>query len=151
MRSGASAPPAVAAPAIARVEGRTITQADFDRIATPYYAQLHATMGAKFTADVQRTAALNVLDELVRREVLALEARRQGIQVSQAETDSILARDPFFLTNGAFDSAKFNLFKSGPTSNYGQLLPGLRDAAAAGSLDHILRQRFTPSRAAVRA
>ena len=136
---------------IARVEGRAITQADFDRVATPYFAQLRATMGAKFNAEVQRTADWNVLDELIRREVLVLEARRQGIEVSGAETDSILARDPFFLTHGVFDAAKFNLFKLGPTSNYEQLLPRLREAAAMNKLDQALRRRFTPTRAAVRA
>src|SRR5262245_54641099 len=114
--------PAPAAPVIARVEGRPITQRDWDRVATPYFAQLRAQLGDRF-AEVQTTAKQNVLNELIRQQVVVLEAQKLKIEVSEKETDEVLMRDPFFLTKGAFDAAKFAEFKRSPTSNYGVLLP----------------------------
>ncbi len=146
------APPAPpASPLIARVNGRPITQMDFDRIAGPYFQQLRAQMGAGFNEDARRMAAFNVLDELVRREVLAVEAQRQKIEPTAAETDAILAVDPSFQTNGRFDPAKLAAFKTSPGSNYPMILPRLRELAAMRRLDESLRKRFTPAPAAVRA
>src|SRR5205814_6714961 len=48
---------------IARVEGRPITQAAFDRIAAPYFARLRAQLGDNFKDEVLRSARQNVLDE----------------------------------------------------------------------------------------
>ena len=144
------APPSAPA-VIATVEGRPITQRDWDRVADPYFAQLKATFGDRFSGELLKSAKFNVLDELIRREVVAVEAQRQKISVTEAETDSVLRQDPFFITNGKFDPAKFERFKKDPTSNYLQILPKLRETAAATKLDRTLRARFTPSRAAVRS
>ena len=136
---------------VARVEGRPITQTSFDRVAQPYFAQLRAQMKQGFTGDVAKLASFNVLDELVRREVLAVEAQRQKIAVAPEETDALLKIDPYFLTNGKFDSTKFNQFKLNPSSNYLEMLPLVRDLVAANKLDQSLRLRFTPSHAVLRA
>ena len=131
---------------IARVEGRGITKADFDRSWGPYFAQLRATMGGSFTADVRRTAELNVFDELIRREVLTFEAERGWLAVTEAATGSVLMRDPTFATNGVFDSTTFRLLKQNPASNYAHLMPQIRVAAAMNKLDRVLRRRIAPSR-----
>lgn len=141
--------PANAPPVIARVEGRPITQREWDRVATPYFAQLKAQLGDRF-GEVQATAKQNVLNELIRQQVVTLEAQRQKIEVSEKETDEVLKRDAFFMTNGKFDEAKFAEFKRSPTSNYAQMLPQVREMVAMSKLDARLRERFTPSHAAVR-
>src|SRR5207249_3028298 len=115
---------------IARVEGRPLTQSEFDRVAIPYFARMRAQFGTGFEGDIVKIANHNVLDELIRRELLRIEVHRQNIQASQADVDSVLARDPFFWTNGAFDRSKFDLYKSSPSSNYMQMLPELRELAA---------------------
>ncbi len=142
-----SAPPVL----VATIEGRPITQADYDLVANPYFAQLRSSMGTAFTADVQKTAAYSVMDELIRREVVTIEARKRGITVTEADTDEILRRNPAFLTRGVFDSTRFNEFKRSPQSNYLQMLPALRDLAAMDKLDRMLRRQFAPARAVVRA
>ncbi len=145
-----TAPAATASPAVARVGGRVVTQADFDRVAQPYYQRLRRELGGGFNADLQKLAAVNVLDELVRRELLAIEVQRQGVTVTTAEVDSLLAQDPFFNTNGRFDAAKFNAYKTTPGTNYLEVLPRLREAAAVTKLDASLRRRFAPTPAQVR-
>jgi len=144
-------PSPAASTVIARVEGRPITQLDFDRVAQPYFAMLRSQYGASFEGDVLRIASLNVLDELIRRELLAIEVGRQKIEVSQAQVDSVLMQDPFFLTDGKFDAAKFASFKVTPGTNYLQVLPRIREAAAMRKLDASLRARFSPTAAQVRA
>ena len=145
------APAPAASPAIARIEGRTITQMDFDRIAQPYFRTLRGQLGDGFTGDIQKLAMSNVLDELIRRELLAIESQRQKIEVSQAEIDALLMQDRFFLTNGKFDPVKFSGYKTGPGSNYLEVLPRIREMAAISKLDLSLRKRSTPTPAQVRA
>ncbi len=140
-----------ASPVIARVGDRDITRLDFDRVAQPYFRQLRSQYGAGFEGEMQAIATLNVLDELIRRELLAVEAQRQKIEVSQAEIDALLMQDPFFLTNGKFDPVKFSSFKTSPGSNYLQVLPRIREMAAMNKLYESLRKRFTPTPAQVRA
>jgi peptidyl-prolyl cis-trans isomerase D len=136
---------------LARVEGRPITQEQFDRIVNPYLVRLRAQMGAGFTDDVLKLARKNAFDELVRHEVLVIESQRQQIQVSEADTDSLLRQDPMLQTNGRFDPVKLQEFKLSPQSNYLQLLPRLQEYAAVAKLDKQVHDRFTPSRAEVRA
>ena len=141
----------VASPVIARVEGRAITQADFDRIALPYFASLMGQSEKSLTPDMRKLASLQVRDELIRRELLAIESQRQKVEVSPTEVDALLMQDPFFLTDGKFDPAKFNRYKTDPGSNYPQILPRLRETVAMRKLDESLRRRFTPTPAQVRA
>lgn len=145
-----TAPPP-ASPVIARVEGRAITQEDFDRVAQPYFRQLQAQFGNALEGNLLKTANFNVLDELIRRELLAVEAQRQKIEVTPAEVDSMLSRDSFFLTNGKFDAAKFASYKASPGSNYLQVLPRFRETVALNKLDASLRRRFKPTPSQVRA
>jgi parvulin-like peptidyl-prolyl isomerase len=144
-------PPTPSSPAIALVEGRPITQDDFDRVAKPYFDRLRSEMKQGFTEDVKKLASHNVLDELIRREVLIVEAKRQNLAISEAETDRILKQDPFFYANGRFDQSKFIQYKLNPGTNYLQVLPRIRELALAGKLDSIVRGRLAPAPAAVRA
>src|SRR5438045_4118974 len=93
-QTATAAPPS---PVIARVGGRNITQADFDKIAEPYFQQLRSTLGPAFTGDMMKMAQQNVMQELIRREILALEAQRQKVAATQAEVDALLMQDPFFI------------------------------------------------------
>ena len=145
-----SGPPATAAPVIARVDGRPITQRDYDRLAEPYFARLRGQLGDGFTQDVRKTASHNVLDELIRRELLVVEARRAKLEVTEGEIDQILMQDPFFYTDGKFDAAKLTQFKLSPQSNYQEIMPRLRDVAIADKFDRQLKERLSPTPAAVK-
>jgi parvulin-like peptidyl-prolyl isomerase len=145
------APAPAGSPVIARIDGRNITEMDFDRIALPYFQRLKAQFGGGFDGEIKRIATFNVLDELIRRELLTIESQRQKIEVSQAEIDALLMQDPFFRTNGTFDAAKLASYKTNPGSNYLQMLPHLREMAAVKKLDESLARRFMPTPAQVRA
>src|SRR5262249_6628474 len=144
------APPPGATTVIARIDGKPITQADFDRIAIPYFTRMRGQFGTGFEGDIVKIANHNVLDELLRRELLRIEAHRQKVNATQADVDSVLMRDPYFWSNGAFDAAKFGLYKSSPTSNYAQMLPEFKELAAMDVLDRRLRESMVPSANALR-
>lgn len=145
-------PAATASPVIARVGGHPITQADFDQIATPYFQKLRAQLGVAFAnTETQRQASLVVMDELVRREVLAIEAERGKIPVTPAEEEAYFRQDPFFQTNGRFDPAKLAAIRNDPNSNYAVALPLLRRMLATRKLENSLRERFRPTPEQVRA
>ncbi len=145
----APAPPA--SPVIARIAGRSITQAEYDAVAGPYFAQLRGQLGEAFSGDLQKMAKQNVLNELFRRELLVIEAQRSKLAVTDAETDAILKQDPFFRTAGKFDPAKFATYKTQPGTNYQQVLPRVQEIARTAKMDRLLRQRFTPTTAQLRA
>jgi parvulin-like peptidyl-prolyl isomerase len=136
---------------IARVDGRPITQLDFDRLAQPYFQNVRAQLGGNLSGEILRIATFNVFDELLRREILLIESQRQKLEPAQADIDAILAQDPSFQTNGRFDPAKLTAFKTNPTSNYAMVLPRLRELAGVKRLDESLRRRFTPAPAQLRA
>lgn len=138
-------------PVIARVEGRPITQEDFDRVAGPYFDRLRGEMKQGFTDDVKKMASKNVIDELIRREALIVQAQREKLTVTEAETDRILKQDTFFYTNGQFDQNKFIQYKMNPQTNYLTVLPRIRELAMAGKMDSLARVRVAPSSAAVRS
>lgn len=144
-------PPPPSSPVIARIGGRPITQQEFDAVAMPYFAQLRNQLKDAFTDDLQKMAKQNVLNELFRRELLTIEAQRTNLAVTEAETDAILKQDPFFYTNGKFDPAKFAGYKTQPTSNYTAVLPRVQEIARTAKMDKMLRARFTPTTAALRA
>ena len=147
----APAPAGTDAIVIARVEGRPITQGMYDRIAGPYFARMKAQFGDNFKGEVLKSARQTVLDELIRREVLAIEVQKQHIVATDDEVDAMLHQEPAFQTNGQFDPAKLQAFKLSPQSNYQAMLPQLREFAASVKLDQQLHERMTPSAAAVRA
>src|SRR4051812_11931117 len=72
-------------PVIARVEGRPITQKEYDQIAEPYFERLKLQLKEGYTEDIRKFARRNVLDELIRGEVVAVEAQRQKIPVSELD------------------------------------------------------------------
>ncbi|HKQ58440.1 MAG TPA: peptidyl-prolyl cis-trans isomerase, partial [Candidatus Eisenbacteria bacterium] len=119
--------------------------------ALPYFQKLRDDMGPGFTPEVRRMATFNVIDELIKRQLLVVEAERLNLEVTQADIDALLMKDPFFITNGAFDQAKFNAYKTNAGSNYRQVLPMMRETAAVLKLDQTLRTRFAPSAAELRS
>ena len=144
----ASAP---AARVIARIDGRPITQLDFDRVAEPYFQTVRAQLGGNLSGEMLRMANFNVFDELLRRELLSIEAQRQKLEPTQSDIDEILMQDPSFQTNGKFDPAKLEMFKTSPSTNYQTVLPRLRQLATMRKLDGQLRKRFTPPASQLRA
>ncbi|MEK7314940.1 MAG: peptidyl-prolyl cis-trans isomerase [Candidatus Eisenbacteria bacterium] len=119
-----SAPPAPIAPGsdiVGVVEGISIRQFEWDRLATPYFREVEAEAGRKLSDDERRLLRQNVLRELVRERLWIADAKRRGMSVTEAELDARMKQSQFFKTNGRVDDAKFLAFKRSPASNYPEL------------------------------
>ena len=96
-------------PEVARVEGRTITYAEYAKS----YQQLVDNVRRQFgdNLDDETLKALNIreqaLDQLVDRAVLLNRALDMGFRVSDAELAEHIRNVPFFQSNGQFDRIQY--------------------------------------------
>jgi peptidyl-prolyl cis-trans isomerase D len=83
---------------VVKVNGRKVTQGQFDKLYNQAVRQRPAS-----TPEQKQQVMREVLDELVRREVFAQEADKYGISVSDQEMQLQLASIPAFQKEGRFD------------------------------------------------
>jgi PPIC-type PPIASE domain/SurA N-terminal domain len=100
------------------VDGIPITEAEWDRLAKPYFEEVEARAGRPLNDEEKKLLRRNVLDELIRERLWLADAKRRGLVITEAAIDSRMRQSEFFLSNGRPDEAKFRAFKSSPTSNY---------------------------------
>lgn len=142
--------PRQAADVLGLVDGIQIRQAEWDRLAAPYFQEVEARAGRKLSDDERRLLRKNLLDELIRERLWIADARRRGMKASVEAVDARMKENDFFKTNGRVDEAKFLHFKQSPGSNYALL----RDQVATGILlenyARWMERRFSPGEAEVR-
>ena len=99
-------PQAVSPPAMATVGTRRIERADYERRLAVAREQATAR-GSERPAEFKDLLRRQMLESMIRLNLLVLEARRQGIAPSGAEAESVLRRDPFFSPGGTFDAQRW--------------------------------------------
>ena len=89
----------------AKVNGKEITQAEFNQAYGNFYRQYQAQMGESFTPEMAEQLRLKdtVLDRLVERQLLVDAARAQGLSVSDEEVAKTVQGITAFHKDGAFD------------------------------------------------
>lgn len=88
---------------IARVNGRKITQLDFDRI----YQVMQRQQEKEPTSAQQQQLTGQAFNEVIRQQVLSDEAKRYGFDVTDDELRIQLAAIPAFQKDGHFDPATY--------------------------------------------
>jgi parvulin-like peptidyl-prolyl isomerase len=153
-RAAKPLPPRGAAPpgpdVIGVVDGVPLRQAEWDRLAAPYFQEVETRAGRKLSDEEKRALRRNLLEELIRERLWLADARRRGMTVSDEAIDARMKSSAFFKVNGKMDESKFLSFKRSPTSNY----PALKAQVGMGLLleDYIrwMERRFGPREAEVR-
>ncbi len=92
-----------------------------------------------------------VLENLIRQRLLALDARRRGVAVSDAEAEAQLRLDPAFQQGGLFNEAKYLALKAANPSGFAQALAATKDGLAARKASERLDRETRPDDAAIRA
>jgi len=141
------APAAVPPDEIGMVDGIPITQAEWDRLAKPYFDEVQVRAGRALTDDETRLLKHNVLDELIRERLWLADARRRSMKPADADIDSRMKQSPFFKNNGVVDEAKFQAFKSSPTSNYPELRAQVERTLVLEDYTRWMERRFGPREA----
>ena len=100
----------------AKVNGETVTPAEFDQqygqLLRIYQQQGAGDLGGLLQARLRQMA----MDQVVQRELVEQEARRQGIVVTDEEVSAAIKALPGFQNNGQFD---MDLYKRAVSNAYG--------------------------------
>jgi peptidyl-prolyl cis-trans isomerase D len=97
---------------VARVEGATITRRDLDRATANLQARYEQMLRGQWTPDLARSLDLRgqALDQLVEHALLAREADRLGIKVTDAELLDAIVRLPELQDGGRFNRDRLEGF-----------------------------------------
>ena len=149
----AQAPPAkkpAAAPVdVATVGPRHVNRDEYDRRLAIAEQQM-AAKGGPSPAEYRDLLRRQMLETLIRLNLLVLESQRAGVTVSAAEAESSLQRDPFFSPNGTFDAQRWQLTRTTQPERFQGALQLSREQLGARKLDEQLQARFRPDEAALR-
>ena len=93
-----------ALPVAASVNGRAISTAQFQQQYSRTFERMQS-MRPNYTAETARAENLKqtVIEQLISRELLAQEADRRGMVISDAELAQTIVKTPLFQQNGGFD------------------------------------------------
>jgi parvulin-like peptidyl-prolyl isomerase len=137
-------------PAVATVGTRRVERAEYDRRLAVVEQQV-AARGGDRPAEFKDLLRRQMLETLIRLNLLVLEAKRTGLTVSGAEAESALKRDPFFSPNGQFDPQRWQLTRTSQPVKFQSALAAMSEQLAARKLDERLQNRFRPADDVLRA
>ncbi len=147
----AAKPAARAEPAVAVVGGRRISRSDFEKrvraAEQDYQERAAAPVPAAFRATMRR----QILEAMIREQLLTLEARRRGLTVTTAQAEEELKKDPFFQRGGMFDEAKFLAVKNTQAAQFQSALATIETQLPAIRLKQQLERENSPSAAQIKS
>lgn len=143
-------PPAPAPGVVAIVDGISISQPEWDRLAAPYFQEVEAQAGRPLNDEEKRLLRRNLLEELIRERLWLADARRRGMKVTEASVDARMKQSPFFKSGDKVDEAKFLAFKRSPSSNYLELKSQVEIGLLLEEYTRWMERRFAPREAELR-
>lgn len=141
-----SAPSAV----VATVAGRPIARDEYDKRLATLRAQV-AQRGGERPAEFDELLRRQVLETMIRLELLKLESKRQGLTATSAEAESALKKDPFFNRDGRFDAERWRMTRLSQPEKFTAAIAASGEQLSARRLDERMQSRFQPEEAAVTA
>ena len=136
---------------VARVGTRHITRAQFEARAAGAEAAYRQRSGGDVPDAMISIFRREVLESMIRQELVALEAKERGIKASDAEAEAVLRQDAFFNPGGKFDAAKFDAVKAGNSPTYQQAIAELKYQLAGQKYQRLLESENVPSDSLLRA
>ncbi len=137
-------------PPVATVGTRRIEREEYDRRLAVVEKQV-AARGGERPAEFKDLLRRQMLETLIRLNLLVLEAKRTGLTVSGAEAESALRGDPFFSPDGQFDAQRWQLTRASQPAKFQSALVEMSEQLAGRRLDERMQNRFRPSDDVLRA
>ena len=137
-------------PAVALVGKLRIERDEYEHRLAAAEQQLAARGGTR-PAEFKELLRRQLLETMIRLDLLVLEAKRTGLTVSGAEAESVLRRDPFFSPNGQFDAQRWQLTRTSQPGRFQNALVASSEQLAARRLDERMQARFRPAEDELRA
>ncbi len=148
----ARAPQAPAAPpAVATVGALRIPQAELEQRSQLAISEYKSRTGSDLPPEVRPLMRRQLLESLVRRDLLILEAQRRGVIGSEQEAEAQIKKDPFFQANGRFDAARYEQVRLQNPAVLATTLQSMRANLGARDLLKRVQEERGPSEATVRA
>ncbi len=144
-------PRAAKAPAVATVGPLEISRDDFERRAAQSVADYRARAGSEIPAELRPLARRQLLEGLIRFELMVLETRRTGAAASLGEAEQVIQRDPFFNPGGHFDPQKFAAVKASGSPAFQSAIQELRERIGAQHLTERIERESAPPDSILRA
>jgi parvulin-like peptidyl-prolyl isomerase len=144
-------PAAAAEPAVAVVAGRRITRAAFEQRVRDAEESYRQRSNAPVPATYRPTMRRQVLEAMIREQILTLEAKRRGMGLTDAQAEQELKKDAFFQRDGVFDEAKFITVKNTQPEQYKNAIRVIQEQLPAVRLKEQLERENAPNQAELRA
>jgi len=135
---------------IATVGTLPIARAEFESRYARQRDEYAARSGAELAPEFVPIARRQVLEGLIQRELLKLEAQRRGLLATEQEAEEEMKRDPFFQERGVFNAAKFEAIRTTQPRQFANALQQIRIQLGARRLQEKLDREFAPSEAELR-
>lgn len=142
--------PAASGPPVATVGTRRIERNEYEARLVAVQQQVAQRQGER-PAEFNDLLRRQLLETLIRLQLLTLEAKRTQVSVTPAEAEEGLKKDAFFSPGGKFDPERWRLTRMSQPGRFQAALAAMSDQMAARKLDQQLQARFSPSAATLRA
>lgn len=154
----AARPPAPASPAsragsanVARVGELRIGYDELEQQVQQAFRLYRDRNRVDIAPELAQPVRRQVLENLIRQRLLALEGRRRGETVSDEEADAEVRRDPGFQSGGIFNEARYLALKGANPGEYARVLAATKDAIAARRAGERVDRETRPDDAAIRS
>ena len=138
-------------PAVATVGGMRIPQAELEQRAQQAVADYKGRTGSELPPEIVPIMRRQMLESLIRRDLLMLEAQRRGLLGSEQEAEAQLKNDPFFQVGGHFDPDRYQQARLQNPAAINAAVQGLRLNLGARELLQHLQSEKGPNEAELRA
>ena len=134
-------PPPAPAP-IALVGGRSISRDEFKAREADAMNTYRQRLGQDVPEQAKPVVRRQLLESLIRRELLVLEAGKRGVLGTDAEAEAQLKQEPFFNPDGKFDQRRLDAIKTTQPENYTRAITQLKLQLGAQKLANQLEREY---------
>jgi parvulin-like peptidyl-prolyl isomerase len=136
---------------VATVGSLRIARAEFESRYAKQRDEYAARSGSDLAAEFVPIARRQVLEGLIQRELLKLEAERRGLIATTEEAEDEMKRDPFFTSGGVFNAAKYDAIRTTQPEQFASAVQQIRVQLGAKKLQAKIDREFSPPEAELRA
>lgn len=137
-----SSSPAPAPAPIALVGGRSISRDEFKAREAEAMSSYRQRLGQDVPEQAKPVVRRQLLESLIRRELLVLEAGKRGVLGTDAEAEAQLKQEPFFNPDGKFDQRRLDAVRTTQPENWSRAVQQLKLQLGAQKLANQLEKEY---------
>lgn len=136
---------------VARVQGEPIRLSEIEARKDHNMESYAKATGRAVPGDYDLFFLRSATEEAVRDRLVRLDGQAQGLKASDAAAESLMKRDPSFQSNGRFDPARFEAFRTGDPKAFQEVKRQAKQFLVLQQSIRALERRFDPDPATLDA